>query len=112
MIFEELLKEERSEGRIEAKAEAILELLEVLGGIGTDLRAVCIVSQLHLAPLADAPADLAQADIAECGKLAVSVAKAVGEKCERCWIYSDELGSDPEHPTLCPRCAAVMKELA
>ena len=44
--------------------------------------------------------------------LAVSVAKAVGEKCERCWIYSDELGSDPEHPTLCPRCAAVMKELA
>ena len=88
------------------------ELLEVLGGIGTDLRAVCIVSQLHLAPLADAPADLAQADIAECGKLAVSVAKAVGEKCERCWIYSDELGSDPEHPTLCPRCAAVMKELA
>ncbi|MFQ9866914.1 MAG: hypothetical protein ACLRWP_07790 [Bilophila wadsworthia] len=31
------------------------ELLEVLGGIGTDLRAVCIVSQLHLAPLADAP---------------------------------------------------------
>ena len=88
------------------------ELLEVLGGIGTDLRAVCIVSQLHLAPLADAPADLAQADIAECGKLAVSVAKAVGEKCERCWIYSDDLGSDPEHPTLCPRCAAVMKELA
>jgi isoleucyl-tRNA synthetase len=88
------------------------ELLEVLGGIGTDLRAVCIVSQLHLAPLADAPAGLAQADIAECGKLAVSVAKAVGEKCERCWIYSDELGSDPEHPTLCPRCAAVMKELA
>ena len=88
------------------------ELLEVLGGIGTDLRAVCIVSQLHLAPLADAPADLAQADIAECGKLAVGVAKAVGEKCERCWIYSDELGSDPEHPTLCPRCAAVMKELA
>ena len=84
----------------------------LLGGIGTDLRAVCIVSQLHLAPLADAPADLAQADIAECGKLAVSVAKAVGEKCERCWIDSDELGSDPEHPTLCPRCAAVMKELA
>ena len=31
MIFEELLKEERSEGRIEAKAEDILELLEVLG---------------------------------------------------------------------------------
>lgn len=67
---------------------------------------------LHLAPLAEAPADLASLDLPDGGKLAVSVTKAAGEKCERCWIYSDELGSDPEHPTLCPRCAAVMKELA
>ena len=88
------------------------ELLDVLQNIGTDLRAVCIVSQLHLAPLADAPADLAQAELADGSRLAVGVGKAAGEKCERCWIYSDELGSDPEHPTLCPRCAAVMKELA
>ena len=43
--------------------------------------------------------------------LAVGVAKAAGEKCERCWIYSTELGSDPAHPTLCPRCAKVMAEL-
>ena len=84
----------------------------MLQNIGTDLRAVCIVSQLHLAPLADAPADLAQVELADGSKLAVGVGKAAGEKCERCWIYSDELGSDPEHPTLCPRCAAVMKELA
>ncbi len=88
------------------------DLLDVLENIGTDLRAVCIVSQLHLAPLAEAPADLASLDLPDGGKLAVSVTKAAGEKCERCWIYSDELGSDPEHPTLCPRCAAVMKELA
>ena len=39
MIFEELLKEERSEGRIEAKAEAILELLEVLGPVPGHLSA-------------------------------------------------------------------------
>ena len=34
------------------------DLLDVLENIGTDLRAVCIVSQLHLAPLAEAPAHI------------------------------------------------------
>jgi isoleucyl-tRNA synthetase len=33
----------------------------------------------------------------------VSVTVASGEKCERCWHY-DDLGSDPKHPSLCPRC--------
>jgi len=37
------------------------------------------------------------------------VSKATGEKCERCWMYSNDVGSDNEHPTLCPRCAAVVK---
>ena len=37
------------------------------------------------------------------------VTKAEGEKCERCWMYSHEVGSDSEHPTLCPRCASVVK---
>jgi isoleucyl-tRNA synthetase len=39
------------------------------------------------------------------------VRKAGGDKCERCWMCSEELGTDADHPTLCPRCAAVMKEL-
>ena len=85
------------------------ELRERLEGLHTDLRAFFIVSQLHLAPLAEAPADAVQD--AEVAGLAVGVAKAAGEKCERCWIYSTELGSDPAHPTLCPRCARVMAEL-
>ena len=57
--------------------------------------------------------DLAQAvQDAEVPGLAIGVDKAAGEKCERCWIYNTELGTDPEHPTLCPRCAAALKELA
>ena len=39
----------------------------------------------------------------------VRVTKALGEKCERCWIFSEEVGKDAEHPTLCPRCAAALK---
>ena len=42
----------------------------------------------------------------------VEVRKAGGDKCERCWMYSEELGTDPAYPTVCPRCAAVLRELA
>jgi isoleucyl-tRNA synthetase len=38
----------------------------------------------------------------------VEVAKADGQKCERCWKYSDEIGKNPAHPTLCARCARVL----
>ena len=41
--------------------------------------------------------------------LSIDVKHAEGEKCERCWAYLDTVGSDPEHPTLCARCAAAVK---
>ena len=74
--------------------------------LGTDLRAYFIVSQLVLEPLANAP-ETAWRD-PELPWLAIVVEKAHGEKCERCWIYSTELGKSPEHPTLCPRCTDVI----
>lgn len=46
----------------------------------------------------------------EATDLYVKVLHAEGEKCERCWKYSKELGKDPEHPTLCPRCTSVLKK--
>ncbi|MEG1610217.1 MAG: isoleucine--tRNA ligase [Bilophila sp.] len=95
------------------------ELLSLLQHVGTNLRAVCIVSQLRLAALTEAPAagvvehttTGVAVEIPEYGKLVVSVAGAAGVKCERCWIYSTELGKDPAYPTLCPRCAAVMTNM-
>ncbi len=44
----------------------------------------------------------------ECG-ISVTVCHADGKKCERCWTYSDTVGADAEHPTLCSRCAQVLK---
>ncbi|HVO94320.1 MAG TPA: class I tRNA ligase family protein, partial [Terriglobales bacterium] len=38
----------------------------------------------------------------------IVVAKAEGAKCERCWKYDPEVGKDSAHPTVCPRCAAVL----
>ncbi|WP_100011031.1 isoleucine--tRNA ligase [Lentibacillus sediminis] len=40
----------------------------------------------------------------------VAVEKHPGEKCERCWVASDTVGEDSDHPGLCSRCAAVVKE--
>ncbi len=38
--------------------------------------------------------------------LGIEAYRAQGEKCERCWKYSGNIGSDASHPTLCARCAA------
>jgi isoleucyl-tRNA synthetase len=40
----------------------------------------------------------------------VLVEKHPGEKCERCWVASDTVGEDHDHPELCTRCATVVKE--
>ncbi len=42
--------------------------------------------------------------------LAVEITLPEGEKCERCWLYSTSVGKDAAHPTLCSRCAEIIKE--
>ena len=43
--------------------------------------------------------------------LSVSISKAEGEKCERCWKFSTTVGCNHDHPTLCKECADTMAEL-
>ena len=43
--------------------------------------------------------------------LTVEIREATGEKCERCWMHSLTVGADADHPTLCARCAAVVRKL-
>ena len=40
-----------------------------------------------------------------------AVSEAKGEKCERCWKHHIKVGADKEHPTLCPRCAKVIRTI-
>jgi isoleucyl-tRNA synthetase len=42
----------------------------------------------------------------------VTVERADGVKCERCWKYSTLVGSDPEFPTVCDTCAAALREMS
>lgn len=42
--------------------------------------------------------------------LLVAVKHAAGEKCERCWTVTPEVGTVEKHPTLCVRCADAVEK--
>ncbi len=45
---------------------------------------------------------------AEGEELSARAVPAEGEKCGRCWVRTTTLGSDAEHPELCPRCSRAV----
>ncbi|XP_044404592.1 isoleucine--tRNA ligase, chloroplastic/mitochondrial isoform X2 [Triticum aestivum] len=42
------------------------------------------------------------------GEIWIGVTRADGVKCERCWVYTKDVGSFDDHPTLCSRCHGVI----
>ena len=83
--------------------------LEQLKALGKEMASILIVSGITIHPNLDqAPADAVRAQGLE---LATVITAASGTKCERCWIYDENIGIDSEHETLCPRCAAVVNSL-
>ena len=40
--------------------------------------------------------------------LTAVVTKADGQKCERCWRWETDVGSQKEHPTICGRCVEAV----
>jgi isoleucyl-tRNA synthetase len=95
------LEEARQRGVVKQGSEARVTIEG-----DADLRA------LLAAGLAELPALFVVAEVALEGRgagtpLRVGVSRAPGSKCERCWI-TRPLGTDPRHPGLCARCAAVV----
>jgi isoleucyl-tRNA synthetase len=43
--------------------------------------------------------------------LEVTVQRADGKKCERCWNYSIHVGENPRYPTICERCSEAIAEI-
>ncbi|MEP6663922.1 MAG: class I tRNA ligase family protein, partial [Verrucomicrobiota bacterium] len=39
----------------------------------------------------------------------IESSKAGGQKCDRCWHWETDVGSTPEHPTICARCVEAVK---
>ncbi len=73
------------------------DLYQLLGGYLGQLPAWFIVSQVELENVPSAA-------------LAVRVERASGDKCERCWKYTTDVGSNADFPTVCAACAAVLPE--
>src|SRR5215472_337923 len=53
---------------------------------------------------------VSQVELSNGSELGVSIARAEGTKCERCWKYTDDVGSDDDFPTVCAACAAAIRE--
>jgi isoleucyl-tRNA synthetase len=70
------------------------------------LATLFIVSRTELAAGADAPA--VHFESQDIPGLVIDVDRAPGRKCERCWMWREDVGRSPEHPTLCARCVAVV----
>ena len=82
---------------------------DVLAEYRAELQRLFIVSK---AVLAEPGAGLAEAYASEEIKgLQIAVAKAAGDKCERCWIHDPTVGDDGEHPTVCSRCRTQLTEI-
>lgn len=39
----------------------------------------------------------------------IGVVTAEGQKCDRCWNYSETVGRSAEHPVICDRCVAALE---
>lgn len=77
-----------------------------LSSVASFLRDVFIVSQARVTD-EPAPADAIRGEVEG---VSVVIGRAKGEKCARCWIYDENLGTDPAHPQACPRCTKVLQE--
>jgi isoleucyl-tRNA synthetase len=42
------------------------------------------------------------------GSYLVETTKALGEKCDRCWYYSEEIGKNVKFPTVCQKCVNAL----
>jgi isoleucyl-tRNA synthetase len=96
------LEEQRAAGAIGSALQAEVEVLaggkvyESLARLGDDLKFVFITSRVALQRREDGPLD-------------IFVAPSAHAKCERCWHYRADVGSNVQHPTLCGRCVSCVE---
>ncbi|MGF1569676.1 MAG: isoleucine--tRNA ligase [Nodosilinea sp.] len=71
-----------------------------------ELRYLFLVSQVEVLESAQPLAGLKYRS--ESDALGVGVVDAAGQKCDRCWNFSTQVGESSDHPTLCERCVEAL----
>lgn len=90
----------RGEGKVGSSLQAELEfhvagdVFEALSSLQDDLRFAMITSSATTYQVADAAAQK------------ILVKPSAHKKCDRCWHYRADVGSDVAHPTICGRCVS------
>ena len=91
------IEEVRATGKVGSSLAAEIDIhaqgndLEILRSLGDDLRFVLIVSRATVHACTEP-------------ELRIDVQPSDAAKCERCWHHRHDVGSDPQHPTICGRC--------
>lgn len=93
-----LIENERSAGNVGSSLEAEVDIYasgvsyDGLSSLGDELKFVLLVSRATVHQRA--------------GALEVQVTPSSHVKCDRCWHYRADVGSDAEHPHICGRCVS------
>jgi isoleucyl-tRNA synthetase len=90
------------EARVELSADG--KLAPLLRDYAAWLPALFIVSQVELAN-GSSPAKAVSETLPGLG---VTIHRAQGKKCERCWNYSVRVGESADYPTVCEECALAL----
>jgi isoleucyl-tRNA synthetase len=121
------LEEVRVTGEIGSSLQAEVDiyasggLYDYLASLGDDLKFVMIVSRCDLHDLSDAGTksefDMLGLPLGDMGSnsgaqssgtsaFGLRVTPSAHAKCDRCWHYRADVGSDPSHAEICGRCVA------
>ena len=103
-VIEQARADKRIGGALEATVTlyAEPELAAKLQALGNELRFVLLTSGAQVADYALANDEAQQSELLKGLKIALH--KAEGEKCQRCWHYTTDVGQNPEHAEVCGRC--------
>ena len=97
------LEMDRQAKKIGQSLEAAVELrasgetLALLRSAAPELASLFIVSRVSIE---EGPGDPG-----------ITVERAPGARCSRCWHIREDLGADPDNPALCARCAPIVRRL-
>lgn len=80
------------------------EMYDFVKSVEAELPVVFIVSQVEL--VKGGKGAFVSEDLPE---LSVTVLPAEGDKCSRCWTYSNTVGNNEKHPEVCAHCASVLE---
>ncbi|GIU51644.1 isoleucine--tRNA ligase [Shewanella sp. KT0246] len=102
-VLEQARRDKRIGGSLEAEVTlyADSELAAQLAKVDNELRFVLLTSKTDVETVESAPTDAIETELAS---LKLMVAKSSAQKCDRCWHYSEDVGTIESHSTLCGRC--------